>query len=311
MKEVHSLTAAQVFEAVSFGDAVYALDSALRTGLDPSSSITRSVIDVAHGQLLLMPAEIAAFTGVKIASVTPNNPSLNLPRIQATYLLMDAETLSVQLVLDGTALTTLRTPALSAVAVDHLADSDASRVVVFGAGPQAWGHVRAICTVRDVQQVTVIARRIESAQSLVDRLAGDGIHARAMSGRASAEMLSEADIIACTTTAALPLFDSAALSPSACVIAVGSHERDQRELDSALMARAHVVVEDAQTALQEAGDVIIPVEEGALDPTTLVSIADLVTGRAVLSRDRPCVFKSVGQGWQDLVIAAAVHSRVS
>ena len=304
--ELPLLDADAVLGALSFVEAVDALERALVGGLDPAAAVDRSIVDVAHGQLLLMPAETATATGVKLATVSPGNAAHGLPRIQALYILLDRTTLRPLALLDGTALTTLRTPAVSAVAVRHLADPDASRLVVFGSGPQAWGHVEAVRAVRPLESVVVVGRDRSRAEALVGRVAGSGLHAEV----GAADSVGKADVVVCATTAAEPLFDSALLPPGACVVAVGSHEPDRRELDSALVARAAVegglVVESAATALREAGDVVVAVDEGVLDPAVLLDLA------AVVRRERRpglSVFKSVGMGWQDLVVAEAVLDR--
>lgn len=302
------LESQDVFDLVPWTHAIEALRDALATGLDPSEQPARSAVPAAHGEILLMPAEFGGMAGVKVLSVAPGNPARGRPRIQGTYLLMDSQTLSPRAFLDAAALTTLRTPALAAVAVDALAAPTAHRLVVFGAGPQAEGHVHAMRTVRPIDDVSVVSRRPERAHALVSRLAAAGVAART----ARAGDVAQADVIAAATTAATPLFDGALVRADAVVTAVGSHHRDERELDSALMARATVVVEDARTAMREAGDVVLAVADGALGEHRLVAIADVVRDPLHPARWQrrvgPAVFKSVGQGWQDLVIAHAADA---
>jgi len=290
---------------VSWRDAVGAIRDALEGGLDPATQPPRTFVPAAAGELILMPAAHGDHVGVKVLSVAPGNPDRGAPRIQATYTLMDAETLTPCAVIDGAALTTLRTPALSAAVADRLAAPDAARLVVFGAGPQAEGHVHAMRAVRRVRDVVVVARRAERARALAQRLAASGIAARAGDEGAVAQ----ADIVATCTSAREPLFDGGLVRDGACVVAVGSHDPGARELDDRLLARAAVVVEDRATALREAGDVVRAVDAGALDPGALVEARTLFAagGGSVDASAGPTVFKSVGQGWQDLVVAAAVY----
>ncbi|MDF1486764.1 hypothetical protein P0D62_00175 [Tessaracoccus sp. HF-7] len=117
--------------------------------------------------------------------------------------------------------------------------------------------------------------------------------------------VADSDVILCCTSAAEPLFDGSLVRDGACVVAIGSHEPDRRELDSALMGRSRVVVEDVATALREAGDVMMAIKEGALSTSDLVAIRQVVRGDVQRAADRPNVFKTVGMSWQDLVIAKA------
>lgn len=297
------LDEAELFDLVPWSDAVALLEQALLDGLDPAASPARSVIDLARGQLLLMPAETPRGVGVKLGTVTPGNPGRGLPRIQALYVLLDPATHAPVALMDGTALTTLRTPAVSAVAVEHLAPDHAGRMVVFGSGPQAWGHVEAVRTVRPLEHVTVVGRDERRARDLVARLRERGLAAQAGTPTA----VTAADIVVCATTARTPLFDGAQLADNACVVAVGSHEPDAREVDERVFRRAAcVVVEDVTVALREAGDVIWARRAGAVSADRLVGLADVVR------RDRVAgvtVFKSVGMGWEDLVVAEAAYER--
>jgi ornithine cyclodeaminase/alanine dehydrogenase-like protein (mu-crystallin family) len=298
------LDAAAVRAALPMPAAIAALRSALRAGLDPEADPPRSVVPVRRGQLLLMPAEWGGYAGVKLASVAPANPAAGRPRVQGSYLLMDAETLSPLAVLDAVALTTIRTAAVSAVAVAQLAEPDAGRLLVFGSGPQARGHVAALRAVRPVREVVVVSRDPDRAAAFAAECADGGLDTRA----GTAAEVADADLIACCTTAREPLFDGAGLRSSATVVAIGSHEPDAREVDSTVVCRATVVVEARSAALREAGDVIAPVRAGLVEPASLIGLAELVRGEAAAAAGRPRLFKSVGMAWEDLVIAASIYS---
>lgn len=289
------LTADQVTTALPMSDAIEALRSALANGLDPEAGPPRTTAPLSAGHLLLMPAEWGRYAGIKVASVAPGNASLDLPRIQGHYLLLDAETLAPLRILDGIALTAIRTAAVSAVAVDALAPPDAARVVVFGAGPQAYRHVTALHVIRPVTDVIVVGRDPGRAQALVSWCEDNGMAARA----GGPDDVAAADLVVCATTAKTPLFDGNALAAQAVVVAVGSHEPDAAELDRATMSRGPVVVEARSAALREAGDVI----QAGLGPDDLVDLATLVRDGC----PGATVFKSVGMAWEDLVLAAHVH----
>ena len=294
-------------------DAVEAITAALVGGLDPASDPPRHAVPLNSGQFLLMPSESSrsgAHVGIKVATVAPGNPARGLPRIQASYLLFDADSLDLIAVLDGTALTALRPPAVSVAAVRRrlLAAVGPLRLAVFGAGPQARGHVATLAAAlaphRSLATVTHLVRDTVRAKPT------DGADIVALDSPRVSDVLREADVIVCATSARTPLFDANLVLDTAVVIAVGSHEPDAREVPAALCARATVVVEDVATALREAGDVCLALREGVLRTRDLVPMRDVVTERISIPPDRPLLFKSVGMSWQDLVTAEAVLSKI-
>jgi ornithine cyclodeaminase/alanine dehydrogenase-like protein (mu-crystallin family) len=293
---------------LTFADAVDSLELALLEGLDPEEDPARSPFAADAGEILLMPSAWAGAAGVKLATVAPANPERGLPRIQGVYVLFDAATLAPAALVDGIALTSLRTAAVSALAVRRLARADARRLTVFGSGPQAWSHVQALREVRPIERVTVLARDRERLSAFVARCRDAGVDAHAAAGPA-ADHVADADIVCCCTTARTPLFDGALVAPDATVVAVGSHEPEAREVDERLASRASVVVEARSAALREAGDVIQAITAGALDPSALIMLADIVRGGAVIPEARPRLFKSTGMSWQDVVVATALARR--
>jgi ornithine cyclodeaminase/alanine dehydrogenase-like protein (mu-crystallin family) len=294
-------------------DAVDALLAALRGGLDPAAATPRTFVPLTHGDYILMPAEHLADTGVKVVTVAPGNRERGLPRIQGVYLLFDAVTLAPRAVLDGIELTALRTPAVSLAGVrQHLLADDAPlHVVAFGAGIQAVRHVTTTADVvdgmRDVASVTFVVRD-PARSALPTHLAGVPCEVVAAGSPEAERAVSRAGIVHCATSAREPVFDSRLLRDDAIVVAVGSHDPDAREVDEQLVGRARVIVEDRDTALREAGDVVMAIETGALDADDLVGLTD-VAGEGVHAAGRPVLFKSVGMAWQDLVVASAVMAQ--
>ncbi|MFJ5547428.1 ornithine cyclodeaminase family protein [Streptomyces sp. NPDC093225] len=288
--------------------AAEALADALRAGLDPESCPHRTSVAAPAGELLLMPAAAGPWAGVKIAGVAPGNPARGLPRITGSYLLLDGPTLTPVALLDGAALTALRTPAVSALALRHLARPGPLRLVLFGTGPQARGHLEAVCAVAEPAEVVVVGRRPDAVAALVGHARKLGVP-RARAGDPAD--VAGADVVVCATTAREPLFDGRLVAPGAVVVAVGSHEPDARELDTALVRSAAVYVESRAAALREAGDLLVPVAEGAIGADHVTgTLADLVAGTHRRQEDRPQVFKSVGMAWEDLAVAAAVYRTV-
>jgi ornithine cyclodeaminase/alanine dehydrogenase-like protein (mu-crystallin family) len=162
--------------------------------------------------------------------------------------------------------------------------SPARRALVLGRGPQGVAHAEAL------------------------RVVAPGLEVVDVVGRDAAPQIESYDLICCATTAREPLFDGARVADHATVVAIGSHERDAREVDAALVGRATVVVESRTTALREAGDVVMAIDEGALDADALIELGSLVRGQATARVDlqRPRLFKSTGMAWEDAVVASAV-----
>jgi ornithine cyclodeaminase/alanine dehydrogenase-like protein (mu-crystallin family) len=311
------LDAAALRRAVPVADAIDAMEAALRDGSAPGNTPPRAVVATSAGQVLSMPAEIGPSVGIKLATVAPRNPDRGLPRIQGVYVLFDAATLTPVALIDAVALTTLRTPAVSALALRHLAPPVGPRgsveVVVFGTGPQAIGHVEAVAAVRPLASVTMVGRDTDRTRASAEACSEAGFPAEAV--RAGSDevgrRLAAADVVVCATTAREPLFDSAVLAAEAVVLAVGSHEPDAREVDSALVGRATVVVESPDAAPREAGDLVIPRAEGVRDAAPAGDLAALVSGRVRVAPGAPRLFKSVGEAWEDLVVAGLAVQRVA
>jgi ornithine cyclodeaminase len=261
----------------------------------------RTQLSVPDGDLLLMPASSPAGVGVKLVTVTPDNALRDLPLVQGVYVLFAPSTQEPVAVIDGAALTALRTAAVSGLATRHLARDDSSHLVVFGAGTQARSHVTAMRTVRPIERVTVVSRTPAPARALVAVLRGEGINATV--GAPSA--IGDADVICTCTTSAEPVVAGDGLRAGVHINAVGAYRPDARELDTAVLQRGRVVVEQRAAALAEAGDLCIPIAAGTLTAEDIVAdLAEVVAGAPVRrTADDVTVFKSVGLAPEDLAIA--------
>lgn len=302
MSTVPHLSAADLRALVPMPAAIDALQDAFvaRDGLDGPQRTHHVVPD---GDLLLMPAASPAGVGVKLVTVTPANPGRDLPLIHGVYVLFSPGTQAPVALIDGAAMTGLRTAAVSGLAARHLARTDAQHLVVIGAGTQGRAHVAAMRAVRPVAHVTVVSRSPGPAEALAADLRADGVDARV--GTTAA--ISGADLVCACTTSDTPVVPDDLVPDGAHVTAVGAYRPDARELETATLRRGRIVVEQRDAALAEAGDLCIPIADGALSPTDIVAdLAEVVTGVRV--RRGPVdvtVFKSVGLAFEDLAIAAA------
>jgi ornithine cyclodeaminase len=283
-----------------------AIDALERAFADPelAAAPERTRVEVPGGELLLMPAAGRRGVGVKLVTLNPSNPERGRPFVQGVYVLFEPGSLSPEAVLDGTALTNLRTAAVSGLATRHLARPDASRLVLFGAGATANAHLDAMLAVRAVRTVRVVSRSSAPAESLAGRAREAGLDA----ATAGPEAVAESDLVCTCTTSERPVFDGSLLPPGVHINAIGAYRPDMRELDDETVARARVVVEARAAAMAEAGDLLIPLRSGRIGRDHVVAdLGEVVRGTTV-RRDPEdiTVFKSVGIAPEDLVVARAV-----
>ena len=283
--------------------AIDALDAAFSRE-DPSLvAPLRNSLATPAGTLLTMPAAGDAGVGIKLVTLSEFNPQRNLPFVHAVYVLFDARTQEPEAVIDGTELTALRTAALSGFATRHLANPDASRLVLFGAGVQATAHLDAMLAVRPIREVTVVGRSKQRIQALVERARKLGLGARA----GSPSDVAYADLICTCTTSAVSVLSGHDVADGTHINAIGAFLPHQRELDTETIRRAKVVVETREVALAEAGDVLIPIQEGVIETSHVVAdLAAMARGAPVRTDPNDITaFVSVGFSFEDLVVARA------
>jgi ornithine cyclodeaminase/alanine dehydrogenase-like protein (mu-crystallin family) len=244
----------------------------------------------------------------------PQNPLRNLPRIIASVLLLDATTGKTQAILEGGWLTGMRTGAVSGLATSLLARQDADILALFGAGVQAPMQVLAIHAVRPLQEVRVVNRNEEHYQQFVTHVQTLlGSRCPHISRASSAhEALSGALLVACATTATTPLFDWSDVTPGAHINAIGAFTPEMCEVDAETLAHARIVVDERESALVEAGDLLQALAGGRISGAeTWDELGDLVRGvqPGRQAADEVTFFKSVGIAVQDVAVASHIYMR--
>jgi ornithine cyclodeaminase/alanine dehydrogenase-like protein (mu-crystallin family) len=288
--------------------AIDALETAFGSETLPESPL-RTHIETAAGTLLLMPAHGTSGVGVKLVTLTPENPERARPFIHAVYVLFHAETQAPMATFDGAALTALRTAAVSGLATRWLARPDARRLVLYGAGVQARSHLDAMRAIRPVEEVVIVSRGPGAAEDLARSAESAGL--RASVGAPGAER--DADLVCTCTTSPTPVLEGVNLPEGVHVNAVGAYTTAMRELDSEAVRRARVVVETREAAAAEAGDLAIATAEGAIGQDHVVAdLSEVVRGTRVRRSDGDItLFKSVGIAFEDLVVARAAVDRLA
>jgi ornithine cyclodeaminase len=310
------LNAAEVRQALPMGEAVAAMKAAFAALAEGRTIVPqRTHLSVARhaGVSLIMPAFVddadphSQALAVKVVSVFDNNQTRGVARIQAAVLVIDPATGRPQGLLEGAALTAIRTAAASGAATDLLARRDSRRLALFGAGVQARTHLEAVCAVRPVEEVRIYSRTPEKVAALIAEVTGwPGFSARLIAAASPRAALQQADIVCAATTSKVPIFDDDDLLPGAHVNAVGSYTRDACEIPAETVRRALIVVDSREAAWQEAGDLIQPLEAGLIDRGQIhADLGELVLGRRPGRTDERQItfFKSVGLAVQDAVAA--------
>lgn len=315
------VTGAQINQIYTMADAVAATERAfILYSQRKCDTPLRVCLQVGtHGSTLFMPASTDDKAGVKVVSVRTENRDKGLPVVPATYLDIDGETGVIQGVIDGVVLTYLRTGAVSGVAAKYLARPDSRTLLVCGSGMQGKAAVEAImCTCPTIQTLRLYDGTIERAQELAEwiKKTYSGRKVEAIAGLATYEEITrrvpEADIIVTVTTSRVPLFDGSAVRPGTFVSCVGAYLPDYREVDTTLISRARVYVDTREGVLNEAGDLIIPITEGAFTADAVVGEIGEVASGMVPSRQTPeeiIVFKTTGSAIQDLTVGHEIYER--
>ncbi|APT93112.1 ornithine cyclodeaminase [Corynebacterium phocae] len=288
-----------VLATLTPAQAVHALRQALQDGVDPSADALRTSTQTNTGQLLSMPSANAAGFGTKLIAIAGPAAPEGVPLIQGTYVLFDGHTLAPSAVIDGVALTNLRTPAVSISCVYDLLNGGIGplKVAIFGTGAQGRAHANTIRDTFDrAVEITFISR---TQPADLD----NWVEAGTTQAQAAVK---EAELVICATTASEPVLGLADVRPEAVIVALGSHTPEARELSGELMAAAQVIIEDHGATLKEGGDVIQAIEEGHLAKQDLITYSQVVRQEVQLDRSRPVVFKFTGMSWEDLVIAQAI-----
>jgi ornithine cyclodeaminase len=271
----------------------------------------------ASGFLGLMPGHIAAdggrdgALGMKAVSVFPGNARRGIDTHQGAVLLFEADTGRLSALMDGATITAIRTAAVSGVATDLLARKDATELAILGAGVQARTHLEAIAAVRPIRRVRVWSRNPEHAANLVKEVAA-GNKASIDAVPTAEAAVRGADVVATVTASPEPILQRAWLKDGVHINAVGSSIPTTREIDTATMAAVRLFVDRRESAVNEAGDILIPMREGAFSADHIqAELGDVIIGKDPGRRSATelTLFKSLGLAVEDVASAAFILKR--
>jgi ornithine cyclodeaminase/alanine dehydrogenase len=305
-----------VARLLTMKDAIEAVEQAFRQLARGNVTMPqRTVIRVpAHGGTHLgMPAYIGGemdALALKVVTVYAQNPArYQLPTTIGLLVLSDPRTGAPLAVMDASYLTAMRTGAVSGVATKHLARPDAKRVGIFGAGVQAQTQLSAMACVRALEGVWVYDSDGPKAKAYAEQMTKT-LSIPVIAVATAREAVKGMDIIVAASSAAEPLFDGAWLEAGQHINGIGSHAPHTRELDTQTMVRSKVFVDSLDACLVEAGDLLIPMKEGAIGKDHIRAglgevVAGMKPGRE--AANEITVFKSVGLALQDASTAHMVY----
>lgn len=293
-----------------------AIDAAL-AGADVAGTLRRAFVDFARGEAAMQPRVRTDCGPVKLSTlgaVWPGDGYAGAKayttiagRFSFVIVLFSAHTGHALATLDANALTRWRTAAVSTLAAQRFAQSDAGTLALFGTGVQARAHLDAFADAFTLRSVRIVSRGSADALAAHARTRVSDVR---VTGPLDA--LRGADLVVTATRATQPLFDGAWAEPGAVIVAVGSSKPDAREIDDALLARASVVVvEWREQTLREAGD-LVQADPAVFADVPIVELGAALSSDCIPRRDSGdvTVFESVGVGLADVAAAGLAYARL-
>jgi ornithine cyclodeaminase/alanine dehydrogenase-like protein (mu-crystallin family) len=298
----------QIRNTVRVNEVIAAIHAAFSRGLATVHMPARTVLNMDNAILLVMPCHDSALAaaGVKLVSVSAK------AGVQAAYELLDPQTGMALARMEANYLTDVRTAATSAVATDLLACKDVETLGIFGSGRQAVAHFAALPRVRNFKRFLVCGSGRSDLAAFRDKMKSDlGLNLETTNAETLAR---ESDVICTCTTSPAPLFDGNWLRPGTHLNLVGAFQPETREVDDVTVKRARIVVDTYEGALQEAGDLLIPIKNGNIDRSHIAAdLHEIASGKKPtrMSAESITLFKSVGCALEDLVTAQLIYQHDS
>jgi alanine dehydrogenase len=318
-KPFRYLTESEVRRVLPPAEFPALVDLMERTLVDFSAGRTTQPVRTAvpvgpPGQYLgVMPALLLAAdaVGAKLVSVVPSNPARGLSSHIGIVVLFDPETGELRAVMDARYITEIRTAAVSAVSVRHMARPGASRVGIVGAGVQARSHLELFATIRPIGAVRVWSPDPSEVRSFANDLSAH-LHLDVQPAASARQAVEGAEIVVLATASDEPVIRDEWVADGAHVVSVGACRPHQREMDPRLVARGRLVVDSRAAALVESGDVVMAIGEGHFDASHIAGeLGEVASGRVAgrVRADEVTIFKSLGQAVEDVAAGALAARR--
>jgi len=312
------LTRDDVVRVLDMADCIDAVEQAFAELANGTAVLPLRInITPPEGLALYMPAYLKKMGALacKVVTVYKNNPTKhNLPTTIGKVLLQEPDTGEVICIMDGGYLTAMRTGAASGAATKHLASDRAGQVAgIFGAGVQAKMQLWAVAVARKLSRAVVYDVSTEAATRFTSELSNK-LSLRITPVQSADEVLKQADIICTATSSPTPIFDGNKVREGTHINGIGSHTPNARELDTAIIRRSTLVADSYEACLKEAGDIMIPIQEGIIDKSHIhAELGEIIVGKkAGRTRENEItLFKSNGLAIQDAAAAKLVYDKAA
>jgi len=302
------LSLSEVKQSITMLEAIDAMERAfIQLAQQEAILPLRTGIPVGeNGLTLTMPAYLSGekILGLKVVSVFPDNVQYHKPSINGIILLVDATSGEPLMLMDAGYLTALRTGAISGLATKYFSKDLPSIVTIVGAGEQAITQLEAVAAVRQIEQVFVWSRQLESAQKFAKK---QSAFYNIQACEALSPALEKSDIICTATASNTPLIHLDALQPHVHINAIGSHHPLMQEISGDVLQKAVVIVDNIEAAMKEAGEIIYAVQQQKIHRDSVIELGSWLLEKAPNIQDQLTVFKSVGLAIQDLSVAQVVY----
>jgi ornithine cyclodeaminase len=267
------------------------------------------------GLLAIMPAYAGDINvmGIKAISVFPKNKEFGFSSHQGMVLLFETKNGKLLCMADADEITAIRTPSASAVATNLLARKDAETLSIIGSGLQAERHIEAMLLIRKIKKITIWSRNETNAKVLAEEVSANyklDIHI----AKNPEEAVRDMDIICTVTASADPIVKGEWVSKGTHINAVGSSTPVARELDTATILKCKLFTDCYESLFKEAGDFIIPKNEGAIDDTHVKGeIGELLLEKKEgrIKDDDITVFKSLGLAVEDIFSVNHIYQKLN
>lgn len=309
------LTREDVIQVLSMKDCMAVVEKAFVELVNGTADLPlRIPIKSPDGLSLYMPAYLKEMKALacKVVAVYKENPSrFNLPTTIGKVLLQNPETGEVVCIMDGGYLTAMRTGAASGVATNYLANNHPGMTAgIFGAGVQAKTQLWAVAEARNLARALVYDQDASLSRKFAEEMSGK-LGIEVIAANAAGEIL-DAEIIITATSSPTPLFDGSQIRPGTHINGIGSHTPNARELDTEIIKRSKFIGDSREACFKEAGDIMIPLQEGAITEAHFhAELGEVIAGKKAgrLSTDEITLFKSNGLAIQDAATAKLVYDR--